>query len=274
MISGELFQSLAQISFTSGYNDIINKQISMIPQNVKVINEFPVSEIKNYKRIFIYSHDIIKFMDKFYDHLNDGTIILSHNSDIGVGPECLKYLEGTKISKWFGQNRSVSHPKLFSLPIGLANSQWPHGNQQVLNEKSSANNQKTYLVYKNFDIGTNYGKRMMVNEITNRNKIPMDSNRPFNEYIDILSKSCFVIAPPGNGVDCHRIWECLKLRTIPIVEYHECFSQFTHLPILFIDSWERITPDFLRANVSMLDNFKTPLPELDIEYWRNIICTE
>ncbi len=274
MISGEQFQSLSEVSFSSDFNDIIKNQLQRIPQNVKLINEYPVAEIKNYKRIFIYSHDIEKFMSKFYEHLSDNTTIITHNSDIGVGPECLKYLNSNKIGKWFGQNRTVSHPKLFSLPIGLANSQWPHGNQETVNNIANQTNEKKYLVYKNFDLSTNYAKRRYVDEVTGANGIPMDANRPFSDYIKILSESCFVIAPPGNGIDCHRIWECLKLKTIPIVEYHECFSQFTHLPILFIDKWERITPDFLRSNLSMLDAVRKKLPELEIEYWKNLICTE
>lgn len=272
MISGEQFQSLSEISFTSGHNDIINNQIKMLPQNLHLIDYFSQSDIANYKIIFIYSHDIHKFFDKFFDYLNEGTTIITHNSDIGVDISCMKYLESSKIKKWFCQNRYIIHPKLFSLPIGLANSQWPHGNQNVINEKCHSN-EKKYLVYKNFDIGTNLNKRRFINEVTTRNGIPMDFNKSFQEYIDILSKSCFVIAPPGNGVDCHRIWECLKVKSIPIVEYNECFSQFTHLPILFTNDWNKITANFLRQNMDLLQKFNTPIPELEIEYWRSLICS-
>jgi hypothetical protein len=146
--------------------------------------------------------------------------------------------------------------------------------QETVNNITNQTNEKKYLVYKNFDLSTNYAKRRYVDSVTGANGIPMDSNRPFSDYVKIISESCFVIAPPGNVIDCHRIWECLKLKTIPIVEYHECFSQFTHLPILFIDNWERITPDFLRSNLSMLESVRKALPELEIDYWRNLICTE
>ena len=119
MISGELFQSLSQISFCTEKNCIINDQLASMPQNVHLIHTFPVEEIKNYSKIFIYSHDIHPFFTKFFDHLADDTVIITHNSDIGVDSSCFKYLESPKIKKWFCQNRYIIHPKLFSIPIGI-----------------------------------------------------------------------------------------------------------------------------------------------------------
>jgi len=83
---------------------------------------------------------------------------------------------------------------------------------ETIKKVSSKNNKKEFLVYKNYDIGTNINKRTVINNITNRNGIQMDRNRTFEEYLDTISKSLFVISPPGNGVDCHRIWECLSLK--------------------------------------------------------------
>ena len=90
MISGELFQSLSQISFCTEKNCIINDQLASMPQNVHLIHTFPVEEIKNYSKIFIYSHDIHPFFTKFFDHLADDTVIITHNSDIGVDSSCFK----------------------------------------------------------------------------------------------------------------------------------------------------------------------------------------
>ena len=59
------------------------------------------------------------------------------------------------------------------------------------------------------------------------------------------AESFFCICPHGNGVDSHRIWECLYLNTIPVVEYHECFSQFADLPILFVDDYTIVTHEYL-----------------------------
>jgi len=274
MISGETLQSLAEVSLYTEMSDLILNQIISKPQNLIKISDISVDDIKKYKIIYVYTQFLDDFFDKFYNHLNDVTLI-SHNSDYGIYDSYLKYLDGNNINKWYCQNRETSHPKLLSIPIGLANSQWPHGNQDLISSIRGEQNLKEILVYKNFDIGTNYTERHICNNITNNNDIYMSSNTSIENYWRILSKSVFVISPPGNGIDCHRIWEALYLRTIPIVKYHESFSQFKHLPILFIKNWEEVTIDNL---CSKLDIFKAEMfnsiQELTIDYWKNIITNE
>lgn len=272
MISGEIFQTLSQISFCSSRNCIIDDQLKQISQNVHNINDFDTSKIKEYNIIFCYTHDVELFFERFSNFLNDNTIIITHNSDIGIDERHLKYIDLPQIKKWFCQNRYINHPKLVSLPIGIANSQWPHGNGSLLAEVKNKNTQKEFLVYKNFDIGTNSYERTLCNVQTN--EIPLSSRTQIHQYWENIAKSMFVISPPGNGVDCHRIWECLYLKTVPIVKYHETFSQFKHLPILFIGDWKQVTVDFLKNEASRFANQSFDLLELDASYWRKLIVIE
>lgn len=274
IISGEQFQSLSEISFCSEKNCIIQDQLKMVQQNVHLIDTFPVSDIKNFKRIFVYSHDLKKFFNKFYNDLADGITLITHNSDYPITEEFLPYLEGNKIKKWFCQNRYINHLKLFSLPIGVANSQWKHGNQTELEKVMTKGLPKKFLIYKNFDISTNLNKRSIVNQITQSNGIPMDVNRPYEEYLDLVAQSIYVISPPGNGIDCHRVWECLSLNAVPIVERHTCHNQFEHLPILFINKWEDVNNKYVLDRIDIIRKFTTPIKELSLDYWKELICTE
>lgn len=251
--------------------DQISNQCRALQQNVININDLDISDIKQYKSIFVYTHYVEDFFNRFFTYLGKDTILITHNSDNGIHPHHTTFLEGEKIKKWFCQNRETSHPKLFSLPIGLANSQWAHGNQALIKSVKEKNLVKDILVYKNFDITTNYHERQICNNITQQNGIVLDSNIPIPNYWENLARSCFVISPPGNGIDCHRIWEALYLHTIPVVKYHEAFSQFTHLPILFIDDWREVTREFLTSKLDMIYNFPSQIDELDIDFWANKI---
>ena len=42
-------------------------------------------------------------------------------------------------------------------------------------------------------------------------------NLQFSDYIKELSSCYFCLSPNGNGIDCHKHWECLYLGVIPIV---------------------------------------------------------
>ena len=98
----------------------------------------------------------------------------------------------------------------------------------------------------------------------------MSSKTTIPEYWDMLAKSAYVISPPGGGIDCHRIWEALYLNTIPIVQNHASFSQFKHLPILFIDNWEDITIQYLRDDLHTRDT-DWNIDELKLDFWKNKI---
>ena len=256
--------------------DLIRNQNQSMPQKLVKISDLDPGQIKKYKVIYVYTHFLDSFFNKFFEHLNDNTILISHNSDLGIHSHYLKYLEGNKIKKWYCQNRETSHPKLFSIPIGLANSQWPHGNQDLIKNIRDKNNKKDILVYKNFDINTNSYERNLCNSLTNNNGIPLSTHQTISNYWNTISKSVFIISPPGNGIDCHRVWEALYLRCVPVIKEHEAFSQFKHLPILFVNNWEEVTIDFLKSKVSLyLDKEKLfDIPLLEIDYWRNTILND
>ncbi|HAO64411.1 TPA: hypothetical protein DCQ44_00320, partial [Candidatus Taylorbacteria bacterium] len=49
----------------------------------------------------------------------------------------------------------------------------------------------------------------------------------------------FVASPPGNGIEGHRTWEAMYMRTVPIVKRSPFIEYFKSLgmPLLVIDNW-------------------------------------
>lgn len=279
MISGEQFQRIADISFVnpefyrnrSHLPAIVKRQITCMPQDLKMIYKTHPSEIKKYKVIWIYTHFVHEFLERFGSELTSDHVLITGNSDDHVTEKLIEKHK-PKFKVWFCQNKDYINPKLRTIPIGLANSQWEHGNQEMIKGVRDENIEKDLLVYKNFDLGTAPIPRHECNNITRDNGIPMYMNRSNKEYWRMLARSAFAISPRGNGIDCHRIWECLYLRTVPVLIDHPCFSDFKHLPILFINDWNEVTIDFLREQYGKFkDMFNEPIKELDIKYWEDEI---
>lgn len=233
-------------------------------------------DLKYAKSIFTYPHILDYFFNYVYPQLAGPFTLITHNSDVGITSAFHTFLNSPKIKKWFCQNKYTSHPKLFSLPIGIANSQWPHGNLQALQQTIDKKFKKNNLVFKSFDCSTNTQVRLQVNSETEKNGFKMSSPMPFTEYIVNLKQSYFCIAPPGNGADCHRIWECLYLGSIPIILNHPyAFSEYSELPIMHIDSYSQITESFLKEKINDYYPFdKFNLEKLDINYWKEKILNE
>lgn len=190
-----------------------------------------------------YVHDLFELIRGL-----DVTVkVVTHNCDLNVNfapPDC--------VSTWFTQNVAIIHPKVQSIPIGLQNHHWnKYGDKEAIMIKQSRQ-PRNYrnLLYVNHNISTNPAKREGIYELFQDKPWTTCERRVknferFREYIKDIYEHKFVVCPEGNGIDTHRIWECLYMRTIPIVEDNINNRFYTGLPILQTLNWERITFDLL-----------------------------
>ena len=102
---------------------------------------------------------------------------------------------------------------------------------------------KDNILHCNFDIGTNPLER---NKCLHETGSQLSKRVPFEQYLEEMGKSYFTLSPNGNGIDCHKHWEALYLKTIPIVTKSINIEFYKHLPFLVIDDWE----DYKNLNLS------------------------
>ena len=83
-----------------------------------------------------------------------------------------------------------------------------------------------------------------------------------------------MICPRGCGIDTYRLWDCIYMGCIPIVEKYEGYKQFEDLPILFIDHWRDInnlTESYLEHTwLDMLER-EYNYEKLKLSYWKEFI---
>lgn len=218
-----------------------------------------ISEPKENEVIKIFVK--IDFVHQFFQLKKDNKeyILFTHNGDKPITEEYIQYINDINLIKWYGQNINIIHPKLKSIPIGIANEIWSHGDENILNEVISQNNKKEKLIYLNFDIYTNIKERSYcINEL-NKHGLKMENKLPFKDYLIELSKSYFVVSPNGNGIDCHKTWEGLYLKTIPIVTKSINIDFYKNYPIFVIDDWSNFNPSFFTIEnyYKIWNNFDT-----------------
>jgi hypothetical protein len=278
-ITGERLQELADHTIVS-LNPQILKQLDNTNckyTNIDFNQPICISEgIRNAKILFVYTHLLDLFLQHVFPLLENPFVLVTHNSDHGILERHRQYLDNDKIIKWFAQNADIVHQKLVPLPIGIANSQWSHGNLALFDKIRNENNQKTNLVYKNFDVNTSHCNRYHVEVATARNGILMSPRKSIEEFLRDLSRSVFSICPMGSGTDNHRIWESLYLGTIPVVADCPHNSGFKELPMIRLSdgqfrNWEYVTKDFLNDAYDKMKNNKYDMSKLDLNYWKEQI---
>ena len=214
-------------------------------------------------------------------------ILITHNSDYHIDKN--RHEQAPEYEKWFCQNKDYESKNLIGIPIGLENT-IPIINEKSLNGifSSNPNNalqkslfidslsnkyvEKENFAYLNFSINTNIKERKPVYDKFSRESWTTNKSRlSWQEYYWDLANHKFAISPPGNGVDCHRIWECLYLRTVPVVIDSICMREFKELPIIIVKNWDEITYNFLEEKYEEFQNKKFDLSKMKISYWGRIV---
>ena len=88
------------------------------------------------------------------------------------------------------------------------------------------------------------------------------------EYKERLNSHKFILCPPGNGVDTHRVWESLYLGSIPVVEKNTVNQKYAGLPIITYNNLEELTFEYLNYESSKL---KGNFDLLTIDKWYEIL---
>ena len=192
-------------------------------------------------KFFIKTDLVGQFEQIILPLLRNKFYVYCHNSDLNA-PSSLNLLNHPLLIHCFSQNANFVHPNLSSIPIGIANSHWPHGDIKALKEVQSLNIKKDNLVYCNFSTKTNIKARAEC--LRHAERFNQCEKKPFKDYLQDIDRSFFCISPEGNGIDCHRNWECFYLKTVPIVTESVNINFYKSYPFLILKNWS----DFSNLN--------------------------
>ncbi len=232
---------------------------------------FNPDEVKHGDTIFVGGNYVDFFFDVVYYHITVPFILVTHNSVLGVPDKYARYLQEEKLIAWFGKNPlDNSHPKLFPIPNGIPNKHWPWGDIHII-DAIRANLpaiKKDKLLYMNFALETNLDSRQNVQDFfCTKDFCTLSSRKPFDQYLQELAESKFVLSPPGKGLDCHRIWETLLMGSIPVVLSSTLDPLFDDLPVLIVNDWQEVTEEFLEATYEQMTTKTYNMQKLFGDYW-------
>ena len=200
-------------------NDIHNMKMTLLNQ---YFLEFCIKNRTKHIKLFLYTHMLTDFQTYIAKNLNsDITYTLYiHNSDHSFNDSHHALLELPYIKHIFAQNIDYSqmNNKLTLLPIGIANSMWPHGDLLTLYSvmRKTYFKKKSKNIYVNINPNT-YGYRAVLLETLKKAEFTMSASKAYKDYLEELSQHWFCLCVRGNGLDTHRFWEALYLGTIPVV---------------------------------------------------------
>jgi hypothetical protein len=265
------------------------EDISNIPENEYVTCQRIVEHCRE-NRIPYIKPDPIKFGERLtsnrgwngfheYHDLYDTPVLVTGYSDWSIGLHETDILDSPALRKWFANNVDVRHDKLVAVPMGPPNEIdfKIHGNTRKLHEVAQRPRTVWNLMYMNFKIDTYPPERTVVLDMFSEKEWvtvgSVDCSEEGHEkYLEEIRNHRFCICPRGNGVDSHRIWECLYLGCIPICKNSVTLQQFSGLlPILFVDDWSEVTPEYLEKVYDEFSKRDWDVSVILMSFWKERI---
>lgn len=263
IITGEHIQDLCGVSISKREHKPLESQNQLDSID---IDNFNFKNYDNPSIVYVNSSLINNTKPKLvesnlYEKLNqlkNPFNLVLHNSDDSFDDIHLKYFDIKNIKKIFTQNINTQHERLFPLPIGLANSMWDFGDIEYFSSHLNNLPKQDKFIHFNFTVegGARNEYRPQCYKAAIEKGIEQAPNFKFNEYVKEVARYRYCLSPEGNGIDCHRMWECLYLKVIPICHRNILTEYFSKIfPIVLLDDWNDLDLDGLDKNYDKINKW-------------------
>lgn len=182
-------------------------------------------------------------------------------------------------------NAEFYHEKVYPFPYGLQREMEDDPRLKIMKEvvEKDEHQEPTKLLYINCGLGKerNDKERVYLPYFEQYQwatcRFDKDSKFfPYEKYLDFLTElrdHKFMICPLGHGLDCHRNWESLYLRRVPVMKEHQYMRRLMKgFPVLFVHDWSDITEKLLKDYDYLYQQVQEmPLKKLDLDFIFNTI---
>jgi len=168
---------------------------------------------------------------------------------------------------------AVSHGgKVIPAPYGLQRRMTPD-DKRIEDIASAIRNLPSNppgLLYVNHNDGSHSERAGIKKLFINQSWAEVHEQRvPFSVFLRNLSQVKFMICPRGNAIDCHRNWEVVYMRRVPVMKKHPYLQElYKDLPVLFVNDYSEVTEELLIENDSLFQQAQTmDLSSLTLPYF-------
>ncbi len=235
--------------------------------------------IRDGDSIYCDTHQLYRFKNILNKRKN--LTIFTHNSDhyvcdgicwdeMGVNTDLF-----TCFTCWFAQNSYSTKSNVIPLPIGFENKRWEKSfgpKTKWLSSVSKNEIEPTGLIYFNCSSKKNPPARNECIKYAKQSDLVTidEPNLHYTDYLRKIQQHKFILSPKGNGLECHRTWEALKMKRIPILKREGQLEKlYADMPVLFIDEWSDLKDMNLHSIYSSVSFLQQEY--LNKNHWSDLI---
>lgn len=237
--------ALADLVIDLSYQEYVNYNAIPLWKSSIQVCEVDKFSIAPYGRLFIKTDKLCECLEML-GRISSPIHLITGVSDLNPlkinGVE--RILKNKNILSWVGNNLPKVNDRIMTVPIGFT-------------ERSRGEDYFSFygVIKKNKAILTPHGDTNSFRNVTSlfleRPNSCVDAifdrlNK--GDYLNSLYRYRFSICLPGNGLDTHRVYESIAMRTIPIVMRSPISDLHESLGAIVIDSLEELDENFFLRN--------------------------
>mgnify|MGYP001177458094 FL=1 len=195
-------------------------------------------------------NDLLRLLAEIMFMKETKFIIFCNNEDTPITEDILHHIPQNVLAI-YAANAIGCGGKLRPFPYGLQRKLYPVDVRLDVMQNSIKHDPKpSKLLYINHAEHTNLSERGNIREMfANKSFATISPRVDYPEYCNQIQAHKFMICPEGNAVDCHRNWEVLLLKRVPIMKKNpylqECYKDY---PILWVDDYADVNKTLLAEN--------------------------
>ena len=257
--------NLLNLEFVETILSSKKKYITLFIDNIRLYNreiESVKPQDKSYVNSLMKESDLLNLCSQFSDKK---FIIFTNLEDTPIDDFIFDKIPDNVLSV-NAVNALSFGGKVNPIPYGIQRKLNVDDNRSeiLLSFMSTQENTIENLLYVNHSVNTNSKERGGINELFSNNSwVKVEDKRvDYHTFLSDLQKSKFMICPEGNAVDCHRNWEVLYMRRVPVMKKNVYLEYLLRdYPVLFVNDYTEVTEEYLLSNEHLFDQMQ----EIDLD---------
>lgn len=208
--------------------------------------DFEPSKVKPYDTIFVKTDLLDGFVQHVRRLVHEPYHLITGHSDLSPSEGATEALiRDPKVVSWMAQNAAFETFKLTSLPMGLTEPSRDFGNRDVVraafakfSDPSFVKSDKMLVTNSSPTHPIRAALNSAVTDLADRFSTEMfvaeGGRLEYAEYLDMLGRHKYALVPRGNALDCHRVYECILTRTVPVVVTDSPPAFYNKLPVIVL----------------------------------------
>jgi hypothetical protein len=251
-----------EISLVRNYMTLFIDNIRLYNRNIQTKTD----EDQKWIQKLMLENDLLDLCSKFPEMK---FIIFTNLEDTAID-ESIKNKIPKNVLKIFAVNSIYNDEIVKPFPYGIQRRlNFQDYRSEILKMVMQQDIQPRKLLYISHNILTNITERSNIYEIfENKTWATLSKDRvEYHVFTQIIKSHKFMICPMGNAIDCHRNWEVLYLRRVPIMKKNDYLEKlFEYLPVLFVNDFNEVTEELLNKNLFLYEKMQNfDLSKLDLK---------